>query len=185
MTPRDNDIDATVFEAAERRRAEEGRGTSSSSPSEAYFLFQVGGTELAVPAAFVESVAEVVAPVRVPHTPPYILGLVLHGEAALPILDVARFVGLDGERAEQVGDESARRFVFVRSGEMVVGLLCDRAAGVRAVERGLRQAAGVLKGGRLSTFLEAELELPDARVGVLSLERFIEDARMRPDRDEA
>lgn len=178
-------LDDTIFDAAAQSRAREAGEDGETAVVDAYFLFRVGGTRLAVPALRVESVADVVAPMRVPYTPAHILGLVLHGEVALPVVDLAVFFGLDRGGVEEVSDISARRVVFVRDGEMVVGLLCDRATGVRAVDRGMRQPAEVLKGGRLRRYLEAELEMADARVGVMDLGRFIDDARVRPDRDDA
>lgn len=183
MTHDDGRIDAAMFDEAARARAQE-KGTNDDTTVDTYFLFRLSSTGLAVPAVTVESVADVVAPMRVPHTPSHILGLVLHGEVARPIVDLAAFLGLERDESEAHAEGNTKRVVFVRQGEMVVGLMCDRASGVSSVKRSVRAPPEVLKGGRLRTYLEAELEMTEGRVGVLDLARFIEDARVRPSRDD-
>lgn len=179
----DGKVSPATFEEAARERASGGEAAGDDATLDSYFLFRLGSTRLALPASTVESVADIGAPMRVPLTPPHVLGLVLHGEIALTIVDLVAFFGLEADH-EVERDGDTRRVIVVRHGEMLVGLSCHRAAGVFAVKRSLRSPAEVLKGGRLRTYLAAELEMPDGRVGVLDLARFIEDARVRPSRDD-
>jgi len=152
---------------------------SSTGTGDAFFVFQIASTHVAVRAEQVEGVLAANDPTPIPSTPGYILGLVPYGETTLPIIDPARFLDLDEE--EETGGEGAEtRVVVLRSGAMQVGLHCGRAIGVVAVDKPKLLPASVLSGGRLQEFLRAEFEATEARVGVLDVAAMLGAARITP-----
>lgn len=149
----------------------------------AMFGVRVGDLHLLLPAHHVEVVRDVEPPTRVPGAPDYIVGLVPHGDGALAILDVARFLGIARQQEIDYSDLSAHRVVGVRGAGLEAGLLCDQAMGVIHVEQSQVRPNQVIKGGRIREFLTEELERNDVRYGIVDLRLLLTAARVRSRRE--
>ncbi|AWK89237.1 chemotaxis protein CheW [Azospirillum thermophilum] len=94
--------------------------------------FTAGGFGFALPLPDVLEVVRPPALVRIPLGPPALEGLAQRQGLAIPVLDLARAMGLEAEAAT-AGRGTAARVVIVRHGGQAVGLLVDRMAGLVAV----------------------------------------------------
>lgn len=142
----------------------------------AVLLVRVGETWLGLDARLVEEVIAVEVPAPLPFAPPHLLGVIVHNERVLPLVHTARLLGLPTDESKR--DQSFERTIILKVGAMSAGLLCDRAAGVIEVEAGSLEALSLMKGQALSRFLQAELDTPRGRCGVVDIEALFDAARI-------
>lgn len=139
----------------------------------AFVRFQVGQVQVALLAEAVEEAMEPLTITPVPCAPRHVPGIVaVHGEA-LPLFDVARFLGLDAAAPE------SPRLLVVRSSEYRVGILCEHVQGVATVATSKIREARVTSPPSLRRYAFGEIELPDGVLPLLDLDRLLEDGRAR------
>ncbi len=148
----------------------------------ALFGIRVGSLNLLLSAHEVQAVTNAEPPTRAPGAPDYITGLVPHGDGALAILDLGKFLGVPRDDSH-LEDLSMYRVVSVKVGELEAGLLCEQATGVTQVHRSLIAPATVIKGGRIREFVSEEVELDGKCFGLLDLQPMLEAARVRSRRE--
>jgi purine-binding chemotaxis protein CheW len=142
---------------------------------QALFVFMVSGVGLAVPAGDVGAVSAVDEPTPIPGAPPHVLGLVVAGERALPLVDLVVFLDLPGLASLGV-DPLFRRTLFVKAGELEAGLVCHRARGLVTAEASSLRHPSVLQGKRLVPYLRAEMDTAEGVVGVLDVASLLKAA---------
>lgn len=135
---------------------------------------RVGGMWVAVPALAAVEIVSPRDPLPLPLAPAHVPGLVSLRGRAVPLLDLARFLQLDG--AEQSG--GFPRLVLVEQADMRVAVWADQVLGVIAagelVVRDTSVACGLLQ-----QFAIGELDAPFGIVTMLDVDALLEAARVR------
>lgn len=140
---------------------------------EPWMRFRCGGAELAVPAQQVERLAPLQAITPVPLVPPRILGLMNLSGDAVPLLDVARFLGLPTTPWTGV------RAVLVCAAERYrVGLVCERAIGVEHISPSAIGAPELAAPERVRALAIGELATEAGVRVLLDLDRLLDEARV-------
>lgn len=126
---------------------------------------------------FTEHVDEVMEPsdvTPIPCAPPHLAGLVAVRGEAVPLFDVARFVGLS-----EVAGGDARRMLIVRAAPYRVALLCDQVLGVAVVPRRSIQEVRVSGPPSLRRYALGEVEIQETVAPVLDLPALLAAGRPR------
>lgn len=126
---------------------------------------------------FTSDVEEVTEPsdvTPVPCAPPHVPGIVAVRGEALPMFDVALFLGLPGADAAET-----RRMLIVRSRRYRVGIVCDQVLGVASVPKDRIQEAIVSGPPSLRQYLVGEIEIGGKLAPLLSLEALLLAGRAR------
>ncbi len=133
-----------------------------------------GDVELALLSRDVEEVTAVSAVTPIPCAPPHVPGIVaLRGEA-IPVFDLASFLGLSTAAPAEVP-----RMLIVRSRQYRVAVVCDQVLGVADVARGAMREAAVAGNPALRRYASAELDLGGSVVPLLDLEALLAAGRAR------
>ncbi|MEK7704905.1 MAG: chemotaxis protein CheW [Myxococcota bacterium] len=149
---------------------------------ESLLQFRVQDVWLAVSPASVEEIVDLAQLTAVPRAPDYLRGLLNLRGHAIPVIDLAAFLGL--RRREDAegsgGDEGVHeRIVVVAANDMRVGLVSDRVRGVLEVPRSSMRGARVAQGRRLQEFAVAEFEHGGRLTVQLALAALLDAARLR------
>ena len=140
---------------------------------EPWMRFRCGSAELAVPARQVERLAPLQSITPVPLAPPRILGLMNLSGDAIPLLDVARFLGLP------ITEPTGVRAVLVCAGERHrVGLVCERALGVERVPPSAIGTPELAAPERVRELALGELATEAGVRVLLDLDRLLDEARV-------
>lgn len=147
---------------------------ASAAPEETQPIlrFRIAGVEVALVAADVEEVGEPSEITPIPCAPPHVPGIVAVRGEALPLFDLARFLGLSGESSSE-----SPRLLIVRSPAYRVGLLCDQVTGVTAVSKSQVREARVCRPPSLRRYAIGEVELRHGVTPVLDLEALLAAGR--------
>ena len=137
------------------------------------FVFQLGNTTLSVDATSVEAVTHWRSATQLPHLPGHYRGLINHEQAALIVLDLQRFLSLEGDEGPQ-----PTGIMVVRSGELRAGVPVQRALGITQVDDESLETPTSMRGGRLAEFLCGQWEYDEAPCGLLSIDELLESARV-------
>ena len=170
---------ASSIEGVPRAGGGSAEGESSLRP---LLVFRCGPAWLAVDAPAVEEVVEDANPTPLPHAPVHVPGLVIIRGRAVPLFSLARFFSLDAPEEQRRGDsadDEFRRLLVVRSGEIQVGIRTGRVRGVLEAVRENLARPEAFASGRLSEFVEAQVDDPAGVIAVLALDRLLEAARIR------
>lgn len=144
----------------------------SSEETRAILRFRVMRVELALFADQVEEVTEPAEITPIPCAPPHVPGVVPVRGEALPLFDLALFLGLSGD-----GADGMPRMLIVRSAAYRVGVLCDHVLGVTAVAAAAIQEARVCGPPSLRRYALGEVELRGGVTPVLDLEALLAAGR--------
>lgn len=147
----------------------EGAGTTQ------LLRFRVGATQLAIPVRLVEEIAPLGARTVVPGVPRHIPGIIAVRGDAVPLLDLAIFVGLPP--AEERNDDREARVLVVRGERHRVGLLCDSVMGVAVISTPRLEPPAAIQPPALREHATAQLDLGDGVAAVIDLDRLLEAAR--------
>lgn len=128
--------------------------------------------ELAIFAEDVEEVTEPSEITPIPCAPVHVPGVVPVRGEALPLFDLACFLGLSGEGADE-----RPRMLIVRSPLYRVGVLCDQVLGVTSVAAAAIQEARVSGPPSLRRYALGEVELRGGVTPVLDLEALLAAGR--------
>lgn len=137
--------------------------------------FRVGRAELGVLAHHVEEVTDAGEPTPVPCAPPHVPGIVAVRGEALPLFDLAIFLGLPS------GDGGAEmpRMLIVRSPPYRVGVLCDRVSGVATVPGSAIQPVRASGPRPLRRYALGEVEMGGTVAPVLDVALLLAAGRAR------
>ncbi len=122
-------LTADAVSAAATARGEAGvRPTGPGERSTSVVRIRVGEVWLGVPCAAVETICVANEVTAVPRTPPHVLGLINVQGRAVPLVDLARYLGLTPAPDRDADD--SKRAIVVTAGEMRAGLLCAQVCGI-------------------------------------------------------
>lgn len=112
-----------------------GADTSGAATSDQYLTFMLAGEEYGVDILRVQEIKGWDKVTRIPHTPPYVLGVINLRGAVVPILDLRRRFGLE---AIQFGPTTVVIVVRVAGAldERTVGMVVDAVSEVYNVDAG-------------------------------------------------
>lgn len=147
-------------------------GVLPEAQSESILRFRVAGVELAFFARHIEEVTEPSVITPIPCAPAHVPGVVPVRGEALPIFDLALFLGVQSGEAPEVP-----RMLIVRSSPYRVGVLCDQVLGVSVVARSAIQEARVSGPPSLRRYALGEVELRGGVTPVLDLEALLAAGR--------
>jgi purine-binding chemotaxis protein CheW len=139
----------------------------------------VGSTWLAIPT---EAVVEVAAPrdvTPVPLCPDYVPGIMGLRRTVLPLLDLARFLGLSAGEEGAPREVGFPRVAVVAAAGMRVGILCDQVRGIVSPAPEDLRRTDLARLGRLGEFATAVFETARALVVVVDPVALLEAARLR------
>lgn len=178
---KDSSTKRTVRAAEEQRRDDTAAKTAEDAERELepIFVFVIGDTRLGLPASAVQSILSTPHPVPLPRAPSHILGLIPFGDGALPVVDLASFLGLDSDSFEGLHAEVEGRMMVINEDNMSVGILCQQVMGVQTVQEQDLSAPELLTGGRLGEFMRFELSRGEFPIGLLDLKTLLEAARVQ------
>jgi chemotaxis signal transduction protein len=182
-----SDEDTLLVEAQSLRQSSQGptvaasghRVAGLSGATHDLFVMRLGDVYVAVVASAVVRVLAALRPVPLPRAPSYLLGLLPFEDTALPVIDLAGFLGLARPRDALDLAESNHRVAVIDAAGLRAGLLCDQAVGLAALDANALMAPTVLRTGELMRYLSAEFEGRHGRTGLLNTELLLEDARIR------
>jgi chemotaxis signal transduction protein len=142
-------------------------------------LVRTGNALLAFESRYARSFAELPEEIPVPLTPAHIRGISLIAGQVIPLLDVARFLQIDGagHAREDRHADLHRRVVVVSDRGMTVGIICEQIH-LLTVDPNAVGAPGALIGGRLREFATAQIEHGDEVAAVIALGDLLESARV-------
>ncbi len=137
---------------------------------------RAGSTWLVVPALRVIEVVDDAQPVFLPRAPTHVPGLLNLRGTALPLMDIARFLGVPD--TAPADSKAFRRVVVAEASEMTVGLRCTAVQGViPAHDRPVRppgQHPGIL--GEIAL---GEVDTAQGIATLIDLGGLLERARVR------
>jgi purine-binding chemotaxis protein CheW len=148
--------------------------TSQAEATRSLVRFRVGEAELAILASTVDEVISRTEMTPIPCAPPHVPGLIAYRGEALPLFDLASFVGLDPAPSER---ES--RILVVRSAIYRVGILCDEVSGVLQVPASRIDEPRVCRPPSLRRYALGEVHFDHAVAPVLDLDALLEAGRAR------
>jgi purine-binding chemotaxis protein CheW len=108
-------------------------------------------------------------PTPIPFAPPYILGVINHRGAIVPVVDLRRALGLPVHYRR-----GTFRTVLVRDGGTTVGFQADAIASIEALHADAIEPPFSTMGPERSRFLEGCVRLPKGLLAVLSAPALIE-----------
>lgn len=138
------------------------------------FLFRLRDVWMMIPAASIETIVSDQAPTRLPLAPGHIAGLLPFGERALPIVDLAAFLGLD---PEPPGLEALPRILVIATQGMRIGIRVSRTAGVLHIPEGQATPLDALLNTPLARWSLAEVDTDWGRAVALNLPALVEATR--------
>ena len=151
-------------------------GISETNNESPLLPIRAGSTWLVVPALRVVEVVDDIEPVFLPRAPAHVPGLLNLRGTALPLMDIARFLGVPN--TAPADSKAFSRVVVTEAAEMTVGLRCTAVQGViPAYDRPIRppgQHPGVL--GEIAL---GEVDTPEGIATLIDLGGLLERARVR------
>ena len=128
--------------------------TSSSDQKLELISFEIAGQEFCIDIRAVREIRGYTASTPLPHTPPYILGVINLRGAIMPVLDLRDRLGLGRTEAS-----SRHVIVVVQHGERMAGLLVDAVQETFVVEESLMQPPPAVDTTAEDVFVDAILAM--------------------------
>ena len=151
-----------------------GEAREGEGAIETLFLFRACGVGLASPAAYIRGVEEPKEPTPIPGAPPHVLGVFLHDEEVLPLVDLGLFCQLSGGGRQD--DTMLSRTLLVRAGGFDVGLRCDHITGIAGVPAAALREPEILGPALLRRFLGSEFDWEGEVIGNLDVPLLLKGA---------
>ena len=112
--------------------------------------FEIAGQEFCIDIRSVREIRGWTPATRLPHTPPYVLGVINLRGAVMPVLDLRNRLGLGTTEAS-----TRHVFVVVQDGPRLAGLMVDAVQETFVVDASLIQAPPDVGGGSEIQFVDA------------------------------
>jgi purine-binding chemotaxis protein CheW len=128
--------------------------TSSFDQKLELISFEIAGQEFCIDIRAVREIRGYTASTPLPHTPPYILGVINLRGAIMPVLDLRDRLGLGRTEAS-----SRHVIVVVQHGDRMAGLLVDAVQETFVVEESLMQPPPAVDSTAEDVFVDAILPL--------------------------
>jgi purine-binding chemotaxis protein CheW len=133
-------------------------------------VFSLAGERYGIETAHVLEVVPLLGLTPVPHTPPFVLGVVNHRGRILPVLDLRRLFQLVGQGITERG-----QLVAVNAGGMTFGIIADAVSGtVRVAVEDMSAPPVTVTGDHQAVIRGVTEEM----VAVLDLEALARDPRI-------
>lgn len=116
--------------------------------------FEIAGQEFCIDIRSVREIRGWTPATRIPHAPPYVLGVINLRGSVMPVLDLRSRLGLGETEAS-----SRHVFVVVQDGERLAGLMVDAVQETFTVDSSLLQSPPDMDCGGADIFVDAILPL--------------------------
>lgn len=151
--------------------------SSGQAPPHTLLHFTLGARHYAIPG---EQIREVIQPERItrlPGSPDYIRGVVVHRRSVIGVLDLERWLELDSE-ADQ---DAMKRLILVEHGELTAGICTGELTQIMTLtdeemQRALKHGAPDQKS---APYVRAVLHIGELNVLLLHITRILGDAAIR------
>jgi len=126
--------------------------------------FRLGAQEFCIDITVVREIRGWTQATPLPHTPPYVLGMINLRGTVLPVIDVGTLLGLPADR------ESTRRVVIVVwIGNRLGGLLVDAVCDILTVSDDAVMAPPEISDEKVQSFVSGILTVEDRMICLLTL----------------
>ena len=140
--------------------------SSPSSREIELIAFRIGEQEFCVDIMAVREIRGWVPATPLPHSPPFVRGVINLRGAVLPILDLAARLGLPPP------EPTARHVIIVAQiGTQIIGVLVDAVSDIITVGENTVQPPPELASDRVRTFVQGLLAIDSRMVSLISLDR--------------
>jgi purine-binding chemotaxis protein CheW len=145
-------------------------GTEESGADAAQFItFAIGDDHYGIDITAVREIKDWAAIRHLPHQPDYMRGICNLRGAYIPIIDLRCRFGLGLTKATPL-----HVFIIVQIGDRQIGLLADRVSDIVTVDRADIKPVPEVAETKGSGFLSGLVNVEDATVGLLDLDRILE-----------
>lgn len=144
-----------------------------ASEREHLLLVRVGKALFGLPALSVLELCDWTTPSPLPCAPAHIGGLISFRGRAVPLLDLARYLGI-----QAAPNETRPRIAVLSEAGMRVGLVCDQALGVVETVPNSACSPQWFRGRPESAFVCAQLETAAGLAGIVDLTRLLEATKI-------
>jgi purine-binding chemotaxis protein CheW len=131
----------------------EGAGTRRDGRLE-LISFEIAGQEFCIDIRSVREIRGWTPVTRMPHTPPYVLGVINLRGSVMPVLDLRSRLGLGDTEAS-----SRHVFVVVQHGIRLAGLMVDAVQETFVVDEGLMQPPPFMDSSEADVLVDAILPM--------------------------
>jgi chemotaxis signal transduction protein len=146
--------------------------TAAEAPAVDYFVIRLGNSLYALPGTIVDQVAPAATPVRVPGSPPHILGVVQLRDRILAVVDAYAILGAARSASPTASDDTPPRLLAVTVGQSPFAILADAVLGVHAVPATSMIGSSQARDAQ-SSFVAGRFELPGGVVTLLEPEALL------------
>lgn len=158
----------------ERMRQEYWRSVTEEIEEEAadqltLLSFNLGEEKYAVRAGYAKEIIKVPNVVRVPRTPPTVLGIINLRGRITPIIDPRPVLGLKAEKVTDAG-----RVIIVEVEDLYTGMLVEKVEGITSVPR--EEVAPVSSALAKKDFLEGQVLIDEKPMVLIEITRLLNAA---------
>ena len=162
----------------DRMREEYWRGITEEIDEEAQdqlslLSFLLGSETFAMPAIYGKEILKIPPVVRVPRTPPTVLGIINLRGIITPIVDVRPVLGVKAGEVGEVG-----RVVITEVGELYTGILVEEVLGITQAPR--KEIVPVSTTIAKKDYLEGQVLVDDRPMVVLNVEKLLNAPDFKP-----
>jgi purine-binding chemotaxis protein CheW len=141
---------------------------TSSAETRELISFRVGDQEYCVDIMAVREIRGWSPATTLPQSPAYMRGVINLRGAVLPIMDLAKRLGLP------VSELSARSVIIVvKVGERLIGLLVDEVSDILSITSDLVQPTPDVACDRVRSFVKGLISIEDRMISEIALERLL------------
>ncbi|EGL82502.1 CheW protein [Caldalkalibacillus thermarum TA2.A1] len=131
-------------------------------------VFRLDNEEYAIEVEQVRSIEPLQPITRVPHTPPFVKGVINLRGVVTPVIDLRRRFNLD-----ETDDTSTTRIIIVVAGEMEAGLIVDAANDVINIPVDGIEPPPEVVGGVMADYVRGVVRLENRLLTLLNLEHVL------------
>jgi purine-binding chemotaxis protein CheW len=133
--------------------------------------FQIGEQEFCVDITSVREIRGFTPATPVPHSPPYMRGVINLRGAVMPVVDLGARLGM------ATSEPTARHVIIVaKVGDHSVGLVVDAVCETFAINPDQVQPLPELGGEAMRTVVRGFLQIDDRMISLISLDQLLQDA---------
>lgn len=142
--------------------------TQLAPEGEQFLTFRLGGLDYAIPILDVQEIRKWSAPTPMPHSPPYVEGILNLRGAILPVIDLRRRFALPAREVDPF-----TVIVIVNVADRLAGLIVDAVNEVATVPETARRQAPEYEGGAERDFIKGFAEVHDRLLVLLDLQKLV------------
>lgn len=131
-------------------------------------IFKLGREEYGISILQVQEIKRMTDITRVPHTPPYIKGVINLRGSVLPVLDLRKRLNLPS-----LEDSDDNRIIIVKVEDITVGMIVDSVSEVTALEQENIELPSAVVGGVATNYLSGVGKQDDRLLILLNLDEII------------